>query len=71
MAFLISSYGLYDMHGNKIPPHLVTQVGDAFKTILQEVKKAFCNLLNLISLIEVDTCLLLPLLIFLDGENKG
>ncbi|CDY26057.1 hypothetical protein Bca4012_098237 [Brassica carinata] len=31
------------MHGNKIPPQLVTQVGDAFKRILQEVKALhFC-----------------------------
>uniref|UniRef100_A0A0D3E7L9 Amine oxidase domain-containing protein n=1 Tax=Brassica oleracea var. oleracea TaxID=109376 RepID=A0A0D3E7L9_BRAOL len=31
-------YRLYDMHGNKIPPQLVTQVGDAFMRILQEVQ---------------------------------
>ncbi|CAN7042329.1 unnamed protein product [Brassica rapa subsp. trilocularis] len=36
--FSYLSYGLYDMHGNKIPPQFVTQVGDAFKRILQEVK---------------------------------
>ena len=35
----LESYGLYDMHGNKIPPQLVTQVGDAFKRILQETEK--------------------------------
>ncbi|CAN6811383.1 unnamed protein product [Brassica oleracea] len=27
------------MHGNKISPHLVTQVGDAFKRILDETEK--------------------------------
>ncbi|KAJ0242990.1 polyamine oxidase 4 [Hirschfeldia incana] len=35
----LESYGLYDMHGNKIPPQLVTQVGDAFKRILEETEK--------------------------------
>ncbi|XP_048604187.1 probable polyamine oxidase 4 [Brassica napus] len=35
----LESYGLYDMHGNKIPPLLVTQVGDAFKRILEETEK--------------------------------
>ncbi|KAF8048807.1 hypothetical protein N665_2397s0003 [Sinapis alba] len=35
----LQSYGLYDMHGNKIPPHLVSQVGDAFKRILEETEK--------------------------------
>ncbi|XP_048604956.1 probable polyamine oxidase 4 [Brassica napus] len=34
----LESYGLYDMHRNKIPPQFVTQVGDAFKRILQEGK---------------------------------
>jgi len=27
------------MHGNKIPPQLVTKVGDAFKRILEETEK--------------------------------
>ncbi|VVA94185.1 unnamed protein product [Arabis nemorensis] len=35
----LESYGLYDMHGNKIPPQLVTEVGDAFKRILEETEK--------------------------------
>ncbi|CAN6931487.1 unnamed protein product [Brassica oleracea] len=38
LAFSYLNYRLYDMHGNKIPPQLVTQVGDAFKRILQEVQ---------------------------------
>ena len=41
LAFSYLSYRLYDMHGNKIPPQLVTQVGDAFKRILEEVSFAF------------------------------
>ncbi|KAL0748884.1 hypothetical protein Bca101_030886 [Brassica carinata] len=38
LAFSYLNYRLYDMHGNKIPPQLVTQVGDAFMRILQEVQ---------------------------------
>ncbi|CAN6818178.1 unnamed protein product [Brassica oleracea] len=37
LAFSYLNYRLYDMHGNKIPPQLVTQVGDAFMRILQEI----------------------------------
>lgn len=32
------------MHGNKVPPKLVTEVGDAFKRILEEVIFAFARL---------------------------
>uniref|UniRef100_A0A1J3CQT4 Putative polyamine oxidase 4 n=1 Tax=Noccaea caerulescens TaxID=107243 RepID=A0A1J3CQT4_NOCCA len=35
----LESYGLYDMRGNKVPPKLVTEVGDAFKRILEETEK--------------------------------
>lgn len=39
------------MHGNKIPPQLVTEVGDAFKRILEEVIFAFDRLNFLISIL--------------------
>ncbi|KAL1215195.1 putative polyamine oxidase 4 [Cardamine amara subsp. amara] len=35
----LESYGLYDMHGHKIPPQLVMEVGEAFKRILEETEK--------------------------------
>ncbi|CAH2065625.1 unnamed protein product [Thlaspi arvense] len=35
----LESYGLYDMYGNKIPAKLVTEVGVAFKRILEETEK--------------------------------
>lgn len=39
------------MRGNKIPPQLVTEVGDAFKRILEEVNFAFARLFFLITII--------------------
>ncbi|OAE34520.1 hypothetical protein AXG93_1515s1020 [Marchantia polymorpha subsp. ruderalis] len=33
------SYALFDMEGNKVPQHLVTEVGLAFEALLEETKK--------------------------------
>jgi polyamine oxidase len=52
----LESYGLFDMHGNKIPPQLVTKVGDAFKRILEEVNIAFARIFFLITIFCYKRC---------------
>jgi len=44
------------MHGNKIPPQLVTKVGDAFKRILEEVNIAFARIFFLITIFCYKRC---------------
>ncbi|KAF5182965.1 Polyamine oxidase [Thalictrum thalictroides] len=51
-------YALYDIDGKKVPPELVTKIGDVFESILEETEKVRQELSEDISILEAITIVL-------------
>lgn len=53
IVYFLYSYALFEKDGNQIPQELVTEVGEAFESILKEVRFIFYLCFSLVDVSEV------------------